>query len=139
MKFGSVAAAAASILSSAGLVTALVIVEPSNFEISILGGSTFRLQQQANENYNMVGRGPRALAKVYTKFGLQLPDELLLLLEEILEELGLLKSGGTGTGSGTGKGSGTGTGTGRGNSTAPGTNSTTRSNQGTSDVWELRD
>ncbi|KAH8899317.1 Asp-domain-containing protein [Thozetella sp. PMI_491] len=123
MKFSSAAAVAASLLSSAGLVTALTIIEPSKFEITVLGGSTFRLQQQPNKNYNMVGRGPRALAKVYTKFGLSLPPELLLLLEEILLELGLLKSGG---GSGTGSGSGIG----RGNSTAPGTNATDGANQG---------
>ncbi len=120
MKFGSAAAVAASLLSSAGLVTALTVVEPAKFEVSILGGSTFRLQQQANENYNMVGRGPRALGKVYTKFGLSLSDELLQLLEEILEELGLLNGG---------RGSGSGSRGGR-NSTSPSANQTTSASQG---------
>ncbi|KAJ9151841.1 Asp-domain-containing protein [Pleurostoma richardsiae] len=93
MKFLSIAAVAASALSSAGgLVAAAplsVVVEASKFEISVLGGATLKIPQVYNKGFIQVHRGPRALAKAYAKFGVQIPDELQQLLLEILAELGV--------------------------------------------------
>ncbi|KAK3383831.1 aspartic peptidase domain-containing protein [Lasiosphaeria ovina] len=106
MKFFTHAAAAASLLFSAGLVFGaprVVEVRPKDFEISTLGGSTFTLSQVHNSRFKQLGKGPRALAKVYAKFGLDFPPELLELLDALLIELGLKpkKAGGSGAGAGT--------------------------------------
>ncbi len=98
----SSAAVAASVLSLTPGVFAGAI--PTNFrvtkdmlEISVFGGQTIRAPQVANSAFVGVGRGPRAMAKAYAKFGVQISPELLLILEEILEALGLFSpSGGLG-------------------------------------------
>jgi hypothetical protein len=116
MKSSSVAAAAVQILASAGLATAgLFTVSPAEFSISTLGGNTFRLPQVYNENFIQAGRGPRAMAKAFAKFGAEIPPELLLILEELLAELGLSITGLGGHRNGTGSGSGRGSGSGGGN------------------------
>ena len=106
MKFNSVTAAvAASFLSSGGLVAAsplkfthdVVVVEPSKFEVSVLGGNTLKIKQVYNKGFISAHRGPRALAKAYNKFGVELSTDLLDLLNEILEELGLKPAAGAGT------------------------------------------
>lgn len=89
-------AIAASILSSAGLVGAAPKVKANSFaalEISVLGGSTFKLHQAPNPNFRALGRGPRALAKAYQKYGVSFPDNLLEIVLEILKELGITTSG----------------------------------------------
>ncbi len=136
MKFaGAAAAVAASVLSSSGLVAALplsVVVSPEQFGVAVLGGQTFTVGQVANENFITQQKGPRALAKVYAKFGASVPDELIQLLLQLLEELGIQIPGlgnGAGAGSGAGSGAGAGKGSGRGSGNRP-SNKTSSSNQG---------
>ena len=99
MKSDVLAAVAASVLvQSSSLVTAA----PANglpYEVAVLGGSTMRLTQTYNQNFNMRARGPRELAKAYHKFGVAYPDNLRQALERIVAELGLtLPNAGAGNG-----------------------------------------
>ncbi|KAK2063195.1 eukaryotic aspartyl protease [Colletotrichum caudatum] len=129
MRFTNSAAAAASIPFVANLVDA----KPINIEIATLGGAAFRIEQVPNPNfYYGSRRGPIALARAYSKFGQQIPDDLLSLIDQILAELGLL-NGGSGAsrgGHGHGKGKGMGAGGSKGNSTAtaPGGNGGSKGN-----------
>jgi hypothetical protein len=85
-------AVAASIFSSAALVAAAPRVKANSLaalEISVLGGSTFKLHQAPNPNFRALGKGPRALAKAYQKYGVAFPDNLLEVVLEILKELGI--------------------------------------------------
>jgi hypothetical protein len=112
MKFLGVAAVAASILSGVDALPRgrTVIVRPSDFEIAVLGGMTLRIDQVENKNFIAQGRGPRALARAFSKYGVAVPVELLLILREILQELGIIPEdgaapngiGGAGRGSGRG-------------------------------------
>ncbi|KAB5584787.1 aspartic peptidase domain-containing protein [Coniochaeta sp. 2T2.1] len=101
------AAVAASILSSAGLVAAAPRVKTNSLaalEISVLGGSTFKLHQAPNAHFRSRGQGPRALAKAYQKYGVGFPDGLLEVVLEILKELGVDvpdRAGGGSDGNGT--------------------------------------
>ena len=92
-------------------------------EISVFGGQTIKAPQVANAGFHSMGRGPRALAKAYAKFGVEISPELLLILEELLEALGLATAGSGngkgGSGRGSGTGSGTGSGGGKNNQSAP--------------------
>jgi hypothetical protein len=114
MKFISITAVAASVLLSAGLSAARVIIGPEKFIIEVLGGGTMRIPQVYNEHFIQLGRGPRAVGKVYQKFGTQfgisMPEDLTTLLLEIFLELQLLQH--------------------RKNNTTAGTNTTTSANQG---------
>ncbi|KAK1598337.1 eukaryotic aspartyl protease [Colletotrichum navitas] len=97
--------------------------KPVKFEIATLGGAAFRIEQVPNPNfYYGSRRGPVALARAYSKFGQQIPDELLSLIDQILAELGLLNGGNGGhRGHGKGKGgAGAGGSKGNGTATAPG-------------------
>ncbi|KAI1334320.1 eukaryotic aspartyl protease [Xylariaceae sp. FL0016] len=69
------------------------------YQISTLGGMTFKIQQVQNPKYYGMkkGRGSMAIARAYSKFGATVSDDLLATIEEILRELGLL--GNTGSGS----------------------------------------
>jgi hypothetical protein len=96
----------ASILSSAGLVVGAPRVKPKHGTIAVsgLGGSTFRVHQEANPHFRNLGNGPRARAKAYQKFGVPVPESLLDVLLEILEQLGIHVpglEGGSGDGNGT--------------------------------------
>lgn len=95
------AAVAASILSSAGLVAAAPRATSNaltEVEISVLGGTTFRIQQTPNAKFQPYGRGPRELAKAYQKYGAAVPDDLLQTILQILGELGITASGRSGDG-----------------------------------------
>ncbi|KAK3341431.1 aspartic peptidase domain-containing protein [Lasiosphaeria hispida] len=86
MKLISLAATAASLLSSAGLVEGaprVVQVAPEDLAVSTLGGATFRVPQVRNLQYSQIGKGPRALAKVYQKYGKPMPKTLVKVLEDI--------------------------------------------------------
>lgn len=86
MRSFKVAAVAASLLSSSGLVAgAPLILE----EITVLGGETFKLNQVLNENFNTAYQGPRALAKAYQKYGVTIPAALMTVLQKILQEMGV--------------------------------------------------
>ncbi|CAK7237983.1 hypothetical protein SEUCBS140593_010239 [Sporothrix eucalyptigena] len=119
MKFSSWSAAVtASLLSlSSGALAAAIEkskgpTATQNFEltkemleISVFGGQTIHAPQVVNSGFvTTTGRGPRALAKAYAKFGVEISPELLLILEEILEALGITVPGTTGTGSTSGTG-----------------------------------
>ncbi|GKT41677.1 aspergillopepsin-1 [Colletotrichum spaethianum] len=93
----------------------LVNAAPSKVEIATLGGAAFRIEQMPNPDfYYGSRRGPIALARAYSKFGQQIPDNLLSLIDQILEELGLLDRGSGKHNGGKGKMHG---GKGKGNST----------------------
>ncbi|TDZ68045.1 Aspergillopepsin-1 [Colletotrichum trifolii] len=85
---------------------------PSNkrleaFEIATLGGAAFRVEQVPNPDfYYGSRRGPIALARAYSKYGHQIPDDLLSLIDQILGELGLLKGSKDEHRGGKGKGKG---------------------------------
>ncbi|TID06877.1 Aspartic protease pep1 [Colletotrichum higginsianum] len=90
MRFTNPAAVAAVIPFAARLVDAA----PSKMEIATLGGAAFRIEQVPNPDfYYGSRRGPIALARAYSKFGQQIPDDLLSLIDQILDDLGLLKGG----------------------------------------------
>jgi len=80
MKFASLTAAAAA----AGLVAA---APAPGLEVSTLGGATFRVRQVHNPRYNQIGRGPRALGRIYQKYGLEMPAELVATLQSISEQI----------------------------------------------------
>lgn len=89
MKFLSVLAVAASILSQDGLISAKRLRTIDVYEISTLGGMTFRIGQIPNEKYTGIRKGPLAIAKAYHKYGIAFPDDLASVIEQLLEELGL--------------------------------------------------
>ncbi|KAI1298550.1 eukaryotic aspartyl protease [Xylaria venustula] len=69
------------------------------FEISTLGGMTFKINQVPNQNFHTAtqkGRGAMAMAKTYAKFGAAIPDDLQSYIEQLLEELGLIQQPGAG-------------------------------------------
>ncbi|KAI1419948.1 eukaryotic aspartyl protease [Xylaria sp. FL1777] len=68
------------------------------FEISTLGGMTFKINQVPNQKFYGArkGRGAMAMAKAYSKYGAAIPDDLLSYIEQILEELGLIQQPGAG-------------------------------------------
>ncbi|KAI1875170.1 hypothetical protein JX265_004228 [Neoarthrinium moseri] len=90
MKFSAVAAVAGAILSHDGRVAASPL-KIEVFEISTLGGMTFKIHQAPNKAFSGLRKGPLAIARAYTKFGLTFPDDLSSVIEQLLEELGLLK------------------------------------------------
>ncbi|KAI0539619.1 eukaryotic aspartyl protease [Xylaria digitata] len=98
MKFhhGAIGAAAffAQHLVSAAPIEKRGILGPL-FEISTLGGMTFRIDQVPNQKFNGArkGRGAMAMAKAYSKYGAPIPDDLLSYIEKLLEELGLIQPG----------------------------------------------
>lgn len=91
MKFTSITATVASLLpfAIAAPRPRVVQVNPSDLTITALGGKSFKVSQVYNSNFRQRGKGPRALAKVYQKYGLQMPQNLLDVLASLLEELGL--------------------------------------------------
>ncbi|KAK3394645.1 aspartic peptidase domain-containing protein [Podospora didyma] len=90
MKFFEHAVAAISLLSSASLVAGaphVFEVTPKEFKVSTLGGATFKISQVYNTNFKQAGKGPRALGKVYSKFGVDFPPELAAVLKALLDQL----------------------------------------------------
>ncbi|XXH03092.1 Zinc resistance conferring protein [Hypoxylon texense] len=68
------------------------------FEITTLGGMTFKISQVPNKKFygQHKGRGSMAMARAFSKYGAAIPDDLLSTIEQILEELGLLGNNGSG-------------------------------------------
>lgn len=104
MKF-TVLAFATSLVASTLVAGAprVVRVHPSDIKPRRSGGTRIKVPQIHNHKFKQHRKGPRALAKVYNKFNLQLPPELLDVLDTILQELGLESpgqrlSGGSGAG-----------------------------------------
>jgi hypothetical protein len=90
--------------TSVGIAEAAPLNQLDLLRIATLGGSTFRIKAVPNKAfYYGAKRGPIALARAYSKFGQQMPPDLLLVVETILKELGLiLKSPKHGVGVGKG-------------------------------------
>ncbi|GAP88701.1 putative endothiapepsin precursor [Rosellinia necatrix] len=68
------------------------------FEISTLGGMTFKINQVPNRKFYGArkGRGSMAMARAFSKYGTSVPDELISYIEKLLEELGLIQQPGAG-------------------------------------------
>jgi hypothetical protein len=86
MKFTAFAAFAASLVAAAPRV---VQVHPSDIRPRRLGGQKFKLPQIHNDMFRQHGRGPRALAKVYEKYDIEPPTDLIEVVQKILIELGI--------------------------------------------------
>lgn len=52
-----------------------------------VGGTRIQLPQVHNDNFQQHGKGPRALAKVYEKYHVELPGDLLAVLEQLSKDL----------------------------------------------------
>lgn len=92
MKFASVTAVATSLIASATLVAGaprVVQVQPRDLKVRKIGGSSFKLSQIHNDMFKQHGKGPRALAKIYEKYEVELPSDLVVLLQKIAQELGI--------------------------------------------------
>lgn len=102
MRFITIAALAVSALSQNVVVTTTTTTAPLTLEeilqITTLGGMTFRVLQEPNQKYTGVRRGPLAMARAYSKYGVAFPDDLLAAIERLLEELGLSNGAGNGAG-----------------------------------------
>ncbi|KAK4145531.1 aspartic peptidase domain-containing protein [Dichotomopilus funicola] len=85
MKFTALAFAASLVAAAPRVVQ----VQPSDIKPRRIGGTRFKLPQVHNEVFHQHGKGPRALARVYQKYGLEVPTELLDVVQKILGELGL--------------------------------------------------
>ncbi|KAI0198393.1 eukaryotic aspartyl protease [Astrocystis sublimbata] len=70
----------------------------SVFEVTTLGGTTFKVNQVPNQKYSgaIKGRGAMAMARAYTKYGEPVPDDLLAYIYQLLEDLGLIEKPGEG-------------------------------------------
>ncbi|KAK4237502.1 aspartic peptidase domain-containing protein [Achaetomium macrosporum] len=90
MKFAALAFAA-SLFAPALVAGAprVVKVDPSDIKPRRLGGSRIKLPQIYNANFKQHAKGPRALAKVYRKYNIELPGELLDVLKNILQDMGI--------------------------------------------------
>lgn len=92
MKLASLATVAAALVAPATLVAAaprVVQVHPSDIKVRNVGGSSFKLPQIHNDMFQQHGKGPRALAKVYEKYNMELPPNLRAVVRKILQELGI--------------------------------------------------
>lgn len=85
MRFSSVAGVAIPALLQVELASA----SPFQFDVygvSTLGGMTFKINQVPNQAYTGRRKGPLAIAKAYSKFGVSYPDELVTVLEKLVKE-----------------------------------------------------
>ncbi|KAJ8125477.1 hypothetical protein O1611_g8161 [Lasiodiplodia mahajangana] len=102
MRFHHGAVVAASFIFTQNLISAAPVQKRGIlglFEISTLGGVTFKIQQVPNKKFYGArkGRGAMAIARAYSKYGAAIPDDLLSYIEQLLEELGLLQNPGNET------------------------------------------
>ncbi|KAH6650210.1 aspartic peptidase domain-containing protein [Chaetomium tenue] len=94
MKFAAFAFAASLVAAAPRVVQ----VHPSDIRPRRLGGNKFKLPQIHNDLFRQHGRGPRALAKAYEKYDIELPTDLIEVVQKILGELGIKPSPKKGTG-----------------------------------------
>ncbi|AEO53939.1 hypothetical protein MYCTH_2295885 [Thermothelomyces thermophilus ATCC 42464] len=85
MKFAALALAASLVAAAPRVVK----VDPSDIKPRRLGGTKFKLGQIHNDLFRQHGRGPRALAKAYEKYNIELPPNLLEVVQRILKDLGI--------------------------------------------------
>ncbi|KAK4105448.1 acid protease [Parathielavia hyrcaniae] len=90
MKFTTLAFAAS--LAAPVLVAGaprVVQAHPSDIRPRRVGGARIKLPQVHNDNFRQHGKGPRALGKVYEKYGLEMPKELVVVLQKLVEDMGI--------------------------------------------------
>jgi hypothetical protein len=83
---------AAAVTATAGLAAGSPVVtqvRPQDLKVSTLGGATFRVRTVENRDFNPIGKGPRALGRVYQKYGVEMSDGLVAALESIAEKMNL--------------------------------------------------
>jgi hypothetical protein len=102
---------AAAVTATAGLAAASPLVtrvRAEDLKPSNLGGATFRVRIVENRDFNSIGKGPRALGRVYQKYGVEMSEGLLAALESIAEKMNVKthfsKRDGNNTNTGAGKG-----------------------------------
>lgn len=86
MKF-SIAAAVAATAGLAAASPVITQVRAEDLKVSTLGGATFRVRTVYNKDYSPVGKGPRALGRVYQKYGIEMSSGLISTLEEIAQKM----------------------------------------------------
>ena len=120
---GALAAAITKNRSPSSATIQNIEITKDMLQVSVFGGQTIRAPQVLNAGFIAPGRGPRALAKAYAKFGVEISPELLLILEELLQALGISVPGlgSSGTSGSTGSSGSTG---------GTGTNESTTASQG---------
>ena len=99
MKFAALALAASLVAAAPR-----VVHNPSDIKPRRIGGGRIKIPQVHNHKFKQHGKGPRALAKVYRKFDIELPSDLVDVLQQIMQDLGLpvpAKKASSGFGSGT--------------------------------------
>lgn len=84
MKFASFALAA----TLAAAAPRIVQIEASDIKPRRIGGSKIKLPQIHNDHFRQHGKGPRARLKVYEKYELDLPKDLVDVVQKILKEIG---------------------------------------------------
>ena len=84
MKFATFAFAA----TLAAAAPRIVQIEASDIKPRRIGGSKIKLPQIYNGNFKQHGKGPRARLKVYEKYELELPKDLVNVVQKILKEIG---------------------------------------------------
>lgn len=89
MKFWA-AVAAVSLLTASEAAAAPQVLQanPSDVKSRNIEGRSFKLAQIKNVHFNQHGKGPRALAAVYEKYDIELPETLLMVLRQILLDIG---------------------------------------------------
>jgi hypothetical protein len=85
MKFATFAAFAATLAAAA---PRIVQIEASDIKPRRIGGSKIKLPQIHNDHFKQHGKGPRARLKVYEKYDLALPKDLVDVVQKILKEIG---------------------------------------------------
>ncbi|KAK0633063.1 aspartic peptidase domain-containing protein [Immersiella caudata] len=83
---------AAAVTATAGLAAGSPVVtqvRAEDLKVSTLGGATFRVRTVENRDFNPIGKGPRALGRVYQKYGVEMSSGLLSTLESIAEKMNL--------------------------------------------------
>ncbi len=103
MKFAALALAA-SLVAAAPRVAQVNPSDVKHMKPRKIGTGRIKVPQVHNHKFKQHGKGPRALAKVYRKFDIELPSELVDVLQQIMQDLGLpvpAKKASSGFGNGT--------------------------------------
>ncbi len=102
MKFAALALAA-SLVAAAPRVAQVNPSDIKHVKPRKIGTGRIKVPQVHNHKFKQHGKGPRALAKVYRKFDIELPSDLVDVLQQIMQDLGLPvpAKASTGFGSGT--------------------------------------
>jgi len=89
MKVTSLTAVLASAAGLAAGAPQAERVRAQDIKVSTLGGTTLRVRQVENKHFNPVGQGPRALANTYRKYGMEIPPDLLAIVNRVAQNAGI--------------------------------------------------